>query len=162
MFFDPSPKINIRRIFSPFSLIFLSFITSAFLAIFKFFGSVNCCLTTTYSLCNYPKAKFADSWAIKYLEIFSRHFLSCRDVSVSGSYMILKTDKIAELDNIELSTGHRLPSVKCKVALLSSNARSGSPLPLSRTHRHSILSLHCIHDLYRLNKTPIISRRQSG
>ena len=109
------------------------------------------------------KLKFADTWAIKKFEIFSLHFLSCPDQSVIASYMILKTDKIAELDNIEgLSTGEWVWIVECKVALLSSNARSGSQatISLSRTHRHSILSLHCIHDLYRLNKTPIISGRK--
>lgn len=158
-FLTPSPKINIRRIFSPFSLIFLSFITSDFLAVFKFFGSVNCCCLTTYSPIIIQEPKFADTWAIKNFEIFSLHFLSCPDQSVIASYMILKTDKIAELDNIEgLSTGEWVWSVKWLYyrAMCGQGRR---PLPLSRTHRHSILSLHCIHDLYRLNKTPIISGR---
>ena len=95
----------------------------------------------------------------KKFEIFSLHFLSCPDQSVIASYMILKTDKIAELDNIEgLSTGEWVWSVKWLYyrAMCGQGRR---PLPLSRTHRHSILSLHCIHDLYRLNKTPIISGR---
>ena len=71
--------------------------------------------------------------------------------------MILKTDKIAELDNIEgLSvTGESQSSVKW--LYYRAMCGQGRGRPLSRTHRHSILLLHCIHDLYRLNKTPIIS-----